>query len=314
MPDSSQQGKGRSRRHVGSIVGPVILIGAGLVFLMNNLGVLPWSIWDQVWRLWPLILIALGLELVIGRRSAGLSLLIVVLLVGAAVAFLFYGGNFQPVGNLATTTLNAPLSGATSGNVTLELGTCNLTVDSTADAESLATGTLEYYQGQSVPQQSLSSANGQATLTLRQTRGAGFDIGSWFSEKRTPEWNIHLNPKVPTTFMANLGTGNSTIDLSESQVNTVNIESGTGNGTIVFPASAGHVTSTVNGGVGNLNLTIPEGLEARIEVSTGIGNTNVDDRFAKQGDNVYITKGYNDAKNKLDLKLDVGIGNVEISQ
>jgi hypothetical protein len=306
--------KGRNRRHVGSIVAPVILIGAGIVFLMNNLGVLPWSIWNQVWRLWPLILIAIGLELVIGRRNATLSLLIVVLLVAAGVAFLLYDGGLQPVGNLATTTLNAPLGGAKSASVTLDLGNSNLTVDSSAGSESLATGTLEYFQGRSAPQQDLSNANGQATLTLRQNDGGGFDFASWFGETRTPEWNLHLNPNVPTTFKANLGTGNSRIDLSESQASMVNIDSGTGNGTVFFPANAGHVTGTVNGGVGNLSLIVPDGLEARIDVSSGIGNINMDDRFTKQGDNVYVTKDYSDAKNKLDLTLHVGIGNVEVSQ
>jgi hypothetical protein len=291
----------------------VILIGAGLVFLMNNMGVLPWSIWDQVWRLWPLILIALGLELIIGRRNPAIALVIVVLLVVAGLAFLTTGfGNFQPAGNLATSTLNAPLSGATSASVTLDIGSVNLNMDSSANAGSLASGTLEYNQGRNAPQQSVSNDNGQAALTLRQG-DSGFDIGSWFGEARTPEWNIHLNPNVPTTFKANLGTGNSRIDLSESQVNTVNVESGTGNGTVFFPVNAGHVTGTINGGVGNLSLIVPDGVEARIDVSSGIGNINMDDRFTKQSDNVYVTKGYNDAKNKLDLTLHVGIGNVEVS-
>src|SRR5262249_5695442 len=142
-----------------------------------------------------------------------LSLLIVVLLVGAGVVFLFSGGNFQPAGKLATTDLNAPLAGATSANVTLDLGTVNLAIDSSAGGDQLATGTLEYYQGRNAPQQSLSNTNSQAMLTLRQGDGGGFDFGSWFGENRTPEWDIHLNPSVPTTFKADLGTGNSKIDL-----------------------------------------------------------------------------------------------------
>jgi hypothetical protein len=311
---SAQQWKGRSRRHGGSIVGPVILIGAGIVFLLNNMDVLPWSIWNQVWRLWPIVLIAIGLDLVIGRRNTALSLIIVLLLVGGGVAFLLYNGGFQPMGELATTSLNVPLSGAKSADITLDVGTGNLTLDSSANSESLATGTLEYYQGRNTPQQSVSTVGGQEMLSLSQNDSNGFDLGFLFGGGRSPQWNVHLDPKVPMTFKANLGTGNSAIDLSSSQANVVNIDSGTGNATVDFPANAGQVTSTISGGVGNLNLTIPAGLETRIDVNTGIGNIDVDNRFTKQGDNTYITKGYNDAKNKLTLKLDVGIGNVEVSQ
>ena len=50
----------RPVRH-GGLVGPAILIGLGVVFLLNNLGMLDWGIWNILLRLWPLLLIAIGL-------------------------------------------------------------------------------------------------------------------------------------------------------------------------------------------------------------------------------------------------------------
>ena len=67
----------QSRR--GSLVGPVILLGLGIVFLLNNLGVLEWSVWEVIFRLWPVLLIAAGLDFLIGRRSVWGSLLALVL-------------------------------------------------------------------------------------------------------------------------------------------------------------------------------------------------------------------------------------------
>ena len=40
---------------------PIILIGVGVIFLLNNLGVITGSPWEVIWRLWPVLLIALGL-------------------------------------------------------------------------------------------------------------------------------------------------------------------------------------------------------------------------------------------------------------
>src|SRR6188472_3261560 len=49
------------------IAGPVILIAAGIVLLLNNLDILPWAIWGDLWRLWPLALIVIGLDLILGK-------------------------------------------------------------------------------------------------------------------------------------------------------------------------------------------------------------------------------------------------------
>ncbi|MFN8595566.1 MAG: DUF5668 domain-containing protein [Anaerolineae bacterium] len=45
---------------------PIVLIGAGVIFLPNNLGVIQGNPWSVIWRLWPVLLIALGLEILIG--------------------------------------------------------------------------------------------------------------------------------------------------------------------------------------------------------------------------------------------------------
>src|SRR5438132_4034551 len=67
------------------ILWPFLLIAAGVIFLLNNLEVLPWSVWNQLWRLWPLILILIGLEILLGRRSPALSFLLILLILAAGV-------------------------------------------------------------------------------------------------------------------------------------------------------------------------------------------------------------------------------------
>ena len=62
--------------HWRGIVGPTILIGAGAVLLLNTTGLVDWDIWAIMWRLWPVILIAIGLDILIGRRSLAGSALV----------------------------------------------------------------------------------------------------------------------------------------------------------------------------------------------------------------------------------------------
>ena len=66
--------------------------------------------------------------------------------------------------------------------------------------------------------------------------------------------------------------------------------------------------------MGSIELEIPRDVEARITVKTGIGRVDVDERFAKQGDNVYQSRGYSaSAKNRLDLVVNAGVGSVDIA-
>jgi hypothetical protein len=53
--------------HHHDIVGALILITIGGILLLNNLGLLPWSVWHNLWRYWPVILILTGVQMVIGR-------------------------------------------------------------------------------------------------------------------------------------------------------------------------------------------------------------------------------------------------------
>jgi len=48
-------------------VGPLIIITIGVIFLLNNFDILPWSIWNSIWRFWPVLLILWGIQIILGR-------------------------------------------------------------------------------------------------------------------------------------------------------------------------------------------------------------------------------------------------------
>jgi TM2 domain-containing membrane protein YozV len=48
----------------GPPVGPAVMIGLGVIFLLNNLGLLRFS---QIFKFWPIALIALGIYMLIDR-------------------------------------------------------------------------------------------------------------------------------------------------------------------------------------------------------------------------------------------------------
>jgi hypothetical protein len=86
----------RPQRHPPSFFWPLVFIGAGVILLLSNLGYLPWQSWNVLWRLWPLLLVALGIDLLIGRRSlvgAIFSVLLILLLIGVVVVIVLFAQN-----------------------------------------------------------------------------------------------------------------------------------------------------------------------------------------------------------------------------
>lgn len=42
----------------------LIVIAVGVVLLLNNLGIVPWSYWQEAWKYWPVLVILAGLSII----------------------------------------------------------------------------------------------------------------------------------------------------------------------------------------------------------------------------------------------------------
>ena len=98
-------------RRLGSIFLPLILIGLGALLLLRNAGLIQVSIWDVVGRLWPLIPVLIGIELLIGQRSPRAAVLVMLLVsigAGAGIALFASDPGRFPVGWTVNITSDKP--------------------------------------------------------------------------------------------------------------------------------------------------------------------------------------------------------------
>jgi len=59
--------KDKSIHKLPDILGGTAFLTAGIILLMNNFGVIPWSIWSYIIYFWPVIFIFIGLDLISGN-------------------------------------------------------------------------------------------------------------------------------------------------------------------------------------------------------------------------------------------------------
>ncbi len=293
-----------------SLVGPIILIGLGVILLLNNLGLLSWTIWETLFRLWPVILIAIGLDILIGRRSLWGSLL------AAALALGIFGGAVwllaaRPAAGQAVTTeqISQPLGDAARAEVEIGFGVGQLRVSTMTDSKNLIEGTVALSRSETILRD-FEITGDTARFTLHSQGVPVLPFGGF--GKLESGWQLKLNRDVPMTVSISTGVGESQIDLSELRATDVQVSTGVGQTVLTLPAS-GTVQADVNGGVGQTIIYIPAGMAARVDVQHGLGDVSVSGDFTGE-DGVYTSAGYGTAENRVDLEVNGGVGNIVIEE
>jgi hypothetical protein len=278
-----------------SLFWPIVLIGAGVIWLLANFDLIQDLNLGLLLRLWPLFLIAAGLELLVGRGRPLVGALIGLLTVGAAVALLFYGPRLGLARSpeVKTERFSAPLEGASSGLIELDLSSYATEVQALGSGDLLFDGELthrgEVFFGVS------GSTQKTVSLDYSEQFTGPWD---WFDGVDGP-WTIGLSPDVPLDVSVDAGSGSTTLDLRGLELEGLSINGGSGSirlnlaegpegtpyearleggsGSIVVTLAEGTNASLLyDGGSGSLTVDVPAGVAAQVDVrESGSGSVRV---------------------------------------
>ena len=310
-----------------SLFAPLALITLGVLFLLDNLNVLPPLNWGAALRFWPLALIFLGLNVlaVQFRRPLGppLSLLVTVAALAVFGYLLVSGSPDNTLRGLGLPVADAPelreetfalgAEGVTSADVTLHLGNFPTAIGSLDDGGFIAGRVWTRGELMVEPE---SDDNGRLGLEVgvRENPGTWFDPRTWQAGEAR-QWTIDLSPTVPLALHIDAGNGTTTAGLDDLSLTALTIDSG--NGALEATLPDGDYEVSVDSGNGSVRLLLPDGVAARVEYDTGNGSLNVDDRFERvsgdRDEGVYETPGYDRSAGGLAIRLDSGNGSVTIT-
>jgi hypothetical protein len=289
-----------SRRR--SIVFPLLLIVAGVALLLEQFGV--WDIpWGVAWRLWPLLLVLAGLDLVLGRSRTG-AVILAALVIGLAAAGIVYWGPLLESGvPRDRAQLSHPLEGAQSATVQIELGVGELDLSALErSSQALYEADIRYDQRRGSITADVAPQTGDVRVLLKSTQGAWVMVAPHNLEA----WTLLLSPRIPLRLDIAGGVNRSQLDLSGLWLTRLDFRGGVGEVRVVLSERAPY-QARVNGGIGALTVEVPEGVEARLRVDGGLGAVNVSSRFQRQG-YYYTTAGYRGDRDALEIVVNGGIG------
>lgn len=126
------------------------------------------------------------------------------------------------------------------------------------------------------------------------------------------EWDLLLNDEVPMDLKVDLGVGESNLNLGGLNLTHLDISSGVGETNVDLTGKWQQSAAvSINGGVGDLMLRVPNDIGVRVEVKQGLGNVTVNG--LTRSDNVYTNESYGTAPVKLDIEISAGIGQVDVT-
>jgi len=294
-----------------SVVTPVILILLGLAFLAQNLGLIDWNFWNLLVRLWPVWLIAVGLDLLIGRRTAWGSyavLGVVVAVVGAALWLdLPVRSGSYGVGD--PVEISEPVGEAKQAEITIDASIAELKVAATA-SDAMVEGTVIPLSSEQIRKDARMS--GDTFVFSLKSAGRNFVLPIGLGDTSAPSWDLRLSDQVPMSLVVDTGVGETRLDLTGLQLTDLKVNSGVGETEITLPAE-GQFRVEVDAGVGEVTVRVPKGMAARIRADQGVGEIRVRGDFDRNGEQ-YTSQNYNQAQNRVDIEIDGGVGEITVEE
>lgn len=337
-------GKYKDDRGNNSLFGPIVLIAVGVFWLLSNFGLLPVIEWGAILRLWPLLLIFWGLNLIFRSAprpfNALLSALLGVIAVGVFAFLILFGNSIPLVGSLEPPTVSktdvlVPLDGATSAEIKIETSIAPVEINTLSSGDSLVAGQVSYI-GDMIIDSNMRGDEVTVRIDTRTPNGWFLDPANWNQFDEDDQWELALSPNIPLKLEIDAASGEGSYQLQQLQLRDFAFDGGSGAFTVVMPdgkydanidlasgssswtlPARGSGQFTFDGGSGSFNLFIPQGVEAQIAVDGGSGSFEADARFelvrGDREDGIWETAGYDSAENRLDINLDIGSGSVSVA-
>jgi hypothetical protein len=297
--------------HRGGLVGPVLLIGLGLILLGQNLGWVGADIWWNLLRMWPLILIAIGVDLLIPRRTVWGTLLSLVLVVAVFVGgFRLSGVRIGTAQTGETETVSVAAGNATAAKIHFSPPVASLVLEALQGSDALLEGTVPKAKYGQVRADSEVSGG---TAVIDVTASGAFIVPAVGSQENT--WRFGLSPRLPLDLEVSTGVGLVDADLTGLTMAGLDVETGMGRVIITLPAD-GDFNGRVSGGIGQTVIVIPKGAALRVTMTTGLGGVSTPEgnRPFDLGDNEYTSPGFGTAQNRMELVIEQAIGSIIVRE
>jgi hypothetical protein len=280
------------------IAWPILLIGAGVFFLLNNFGPRVWISWSQLIQLWPVLLIAAGIDILFRGESVWMTVMGVVLtvvLIGGAVWVVREGFQVAADYGQIREEYGDEIEEAA---VELDLGAGEFLLGTLERTGTLVIGNITPDQKES----ELSSTGDQIMYLLKN------DVPDFFPH--TARWELDLTGELPVDLRLNNGVGEMILSLEGADLTDLDVNQGVGRLVVHLPDDEIDNVK-IKQAVGVIYIQLPKGARIAIDAQNGLSKVNFPSDFELE-DGYYVNPGTTRSNADLVIVVEQAIGLVNI--
>ena len=311
-----------------------ILILLGILFLGKEWDWFNFN-WHEISRLWPLLLIYLGLIALLGKTNSSATVITIVLLCIAiptvlvrscqervGTAFNKNGVDIDVDGDDnddndnsdndddksfkgSNQKLNSPMSAdIKSASFNFSGGAAEFEISGTSKDLVEADANLNF--GNISLKKTGDSSNPKIDFALRGKTNS-INLGD---DNNGNKINLKLNPSVLWDMNFEFGAGKADFDLSEYKVKTLSIKTGLTETDVKLGDKVDDLNVKVESGLTDIEFNIPESVGCRIDIDGGLNDKDFDGFIQKNGH--WETPDYDKSTKKITLNFEGGLQSLKV--
>lgn len=305
--------------NVGKFLWGIVILIIGFIFLMVNFGLANYSVFNELWKLWPIILVVIGLG-VLGKSlikpfEIVFNVISILLVLGAFAWIVFtiiQAENSQGTiskqdlreSTPATKEIREDLNPkAEKALVSIKTGAADF--DIRGGSEQLISGNIETNFTNTTVKRSLSNKTDEVEIA-----SSGFRFG-W---PKVNDWNFLLNKNLPLKLSIDSGASKGSLDLRNSNIDEIDIDAGASTFEVDLATNAKELKGNIDAGASTLDLKAPKNYGLKITLGGGLITNNFTSEGLTKEDKIYKSENYDLAQNKVNLVLDMGASTINLNR
>jgi hypothetical protein len=286
--------------------GAIFAIGLGTILLMGSFGYLNNTAWHSLLRFWPLIIIAAGLDLIIGRRgklSAVLGILIGLVLVAGMFWLVITPAAMRLTSS--TTPFSQTLNSQGETRMVFNQAVGDLEISAGAAEANLLEGNLTLVEGEQV---NWGMQNDQ-TFEMKSVGNGVWVITGFAQQSR---WDVNLTAAIPLTLDLETAAGQQNIDLRGLQVKELDEQLAFGELHLTLPKD-GSLHGSVQCAFGRMVISVPKGAAVRFSIDKAVASLSIPAGYTRNGDLV-TSPAAAGASQVMEIELSQPVGSILIQE
>ena len=294
-----------------------ILVGFGSLLLLDRLDVLYFN-WWSMGKLWPFLLVLWGVSILPVKGGIKLVLALMVAALSIVAYSHFDSGIEKDASNNKNWKIhknwkddNETKAQFFSEPFNPELEMVHLQMDAGAGSFYLSGTTAELL---------IAENSSQASEFDFKVEEKGVVSKVFISQRSDIKFGKHnkgndlrlmLNPEPVWSFDFNIGAADFDFDFSDYKVESIDIDGGAASIKLTLGVLQEKTDISINAGASSIRIVVPESAGCRLEGTTVLSSRNLEG-FTRIDKGLYETEGFDQASQKLHIKIDAAVSSFTI--